>query len=338
MGSALLVRRGGEIYKLPVLNASYPQDVTVVASASASATFSVVISEPGNPAEYTYKWYKGGNLVSGATGSTLSLTGLTAANTATVYCEVTNKAGTVTSRVATLTVQDWKPVYTYTGSAQFIDDGNYHWRIKFLTSGTLKFTSLGNASSIDVFCVGGGSANSYGGGGCGGSTKTQKSVAVSAGTNYTITIGAGAQAGNNQSLQGGGGGSTTAFGVTGGGGSSGGGTGSGGGGTGYINSKDVYFPAGNGGSDGSNGGGQHNPKTGQGTTTREFGETTGDLYSGGGGGRDGEKGNNGSGGAGGGADCGKSAAANTGGGAGGGNGQYQVFGGGSGIVVIRDHR
>ena len=160
MGSALLVRRGGEIYKLPVLNASYPQDVTVVASASASATFSVVISEPGNPAEYTYKWYKGGNLVSGATGSTLSLTGLTAANTATVYCEVTNKAGTVTSRVATLTVQDWKPVYTYTGSAQFIDDGNYHWRIKFLTSGTLKFTSLGNASSIDVFCVGGGSANS----------------------------------------------------------------------------------------------------------------------------------------------------------------------------------
>lgn len=230
------------------------------------------------------------------------------------------------------------PEFTYTGNYSFIDDGEKNWRIKFLTSGVLTFTKLGNASTIDVFCVGGGSANSYGGGGCGGSTKTQKSVAVSAGTNYPITIGAGAQGGNNQSLQGGSGGDTTAFGVTGGGGKSAGGTGSGGGGDGYINSKDVYFPAGNGGSNGGNGGGQHGAKTGQGTTTREFGETTGDLYSGGGGGRDNERGNHGSGGAGGGADCGKSAAANTGGGAGGGNGQYQVFAGGSGIVVIRNSR
>lgn len=231
------------------------------------------------------------------------------------------------------------PEFTYTGNYSFIDDGEKNWRIKFLTSGVLTFTKLGNAKNgIDVFCVGGGSANSYGVGGCGGSTKTQKSVAVSAGTNYPITIGAGAQGGNNQSLQGGSGGNTTAFGVTGGGGKSAGGTGSGGGGDGYINSKDVYFPAGNGGSNGGNGGGQHGAKTGQGTTTREFGETTGDLYSGGGGGRDNERGNHGSGGAGGGADCGKSAAANTGGGAGGGNGQYQVFAGGSGIVVIRNSR
>ena len=92
MGEGLIVRRGGQAYKLPVLNESYPQDATVVASAGASAAFSVVISEPGNPAEYTYKWYKGGNLVSGATGSTLSLTGLTAATTTNIYCEVTNKA------------------------------------------------------------------------------------------------------------------------------------------------------------------------------------------------------------------------------------------------------
>lgn len=109
------------------------------------------------------------------------------------------------------------PEFTYTGNYSFIDDGEKNWRIKFLTSGVLTFTKLGNAKNgIDVFCVGGGGANSYSVGGCGGSTKTQKSVAVSAGTNYPITIGAGAQGGNNQSLQGGSGGDTTAFGVTGG--------------------------------------------------------------------------------------------------------------------------
>ena len=114
MGECLIVRRGGQAYKLPVLSENYPQDVTLVASANGSAAFSVQITEPGSPAEYTYKWYKGGNLVSGTTGATLKLTGLTAATTTTVYCEVTNKAGTVTRRVATLTVRDWKPTYSYT--------------------------------------------------------------------------------------------------------------------------------------------------------------------------------------------------------------------------------
>ena len=337
MGECLIVRRDGQAYRLPVLNENYPQDVTVVASASASATFSVQIAEPGNPAEYTYKWYRSGSVIAGATGASVILSGLTAAQTATVYCEVTNKAGTVTSRVAALTVKDWKPVYTYTGQHQLIDDGSYHWRIKFLTSGVAKFTSLGNAAGIDVFCVGGGSSNAYNRGGCGGATATKKSVAVGPGTNYTVTIGAGAQAGNDQTLQNKSGGSTTAFGVTGNGGSPTGGTGSGGGGAGYVSSKDVYTAGGNGGTNGGSGGG-HNPTAGQGTTTREFGETGGALYSGGGGGYDAERSNHGTGGAGGGANAGKSAAANTGGGAGGGNGQYQVWGGGSGIVVIRDHR
>ena len=49
------------------------------------------------------------------------------------------------------------PEYTYTGNASLIDDGGGNWRIKFLTSGTLTFTKLGNAKGgLDVFLVGGG--------------------------------------------------------------------------------------------------------------------------------------------------------------------------------------
>lgn len=319
MGECLIVRRGGQAYKLPVLSENYPQDVTIVASANGSAAFSVQITEPGNPAEYTYKWYKGGNLVSGATGATLNLTGLTAAATTTVYCEVTNKAGTVTSRVATLTVKDWKPVYSYTGAHSFINDGNFQWRIKFLTSGTLTFSYLGNASSIDVFCVGGGQGNYYNVGGNGGGTKTT-TIAASANTSYPLAIGAGGTGPEN--AQGG----NTTFGslVTGLGGAHG--RGSGGGGA----------DGGNGGSDGGPGGA--NGTKGQGTTTREFGEASGTLYSGGGGGFSSDDWSHiGTGGAGGGAGGQHSASANTGGGAGG-SPNGTGWSGGSGIIVIRNHR
>ena len=60
------------------------------------------------------------------------------------------------------------PVYTYSSSTahEFIDDGDGNWRIKLLSGGTLRFSSLGNAKNgIDVFLVGGGGA---GGGGAGG--------------------------------------------------------------------------------------------------------------------------------------------------------------------------
>ena len=352
MGEGLIVRRGGQAYKLPVLNESYPQDAMVVASAGASAAFSLVIAEPGNPAEYTYKWYKGGNLVSGATGPALNLTGLTAATTTNIYCEVTNKAGTVTSRVATLTVQDWKPAYTYTGNAQLIDDGNYHWRIKFLTSGVLKFTSLGNGDSLDVFCLGGGgspsNASGAKGGGGGGYTTTQKGVIAALNTDYPIVVGAGGTA------AGVGGGQTSALGTV----ANGGGAtvdttnhqydgcdgGCGGGAANYSGNQ----PAGDGGSDGNDGGDGLSSSNssgylgkggkGQGTTTREFGEATGTLYAGGGAGKNGGGGGgtnagDGSGGEGGGASQLVAAPANYGGG-----GSQAYPAGGSGIVVIRNHR
>lgn len=90
-------------------SAPYPKDAAVTASPGGSASFSVRITTPGRPAEYTYQWYRNGAASSGATGAALTLTGLTAAATYSVYCKVTNKAGSVNSRTATLTVRPTCP-------------------------------------------------------------------------------------------------------------------------------------------------------------------------------------------------------------------------------------
>ena len=226
----------------------------------------------------------------------------------------------------------WKNLFSYTGSKNVIHDGNGNWRIKFLTSGTLKFTNLGTATiGIDAFLVGGGGGtyengtSGASGGGGGGYTKTKKNITVEQETNYPIVVGAGGQAGAN-------GGSSSGFGqsVSGGQGrsnNSSGGNGGSGGAT-YYN--------GNGGSNGGNGTGTGNtPGTGQGTTTREFGESNGTLYSGGG--ACAVTNNVGyAGGAGGGGNPQQNGTANTGGGAGGSN--ENSHNGGSGIVIIRNHR
>ncbi len=162
------------------------------------------------------------------------------------------------------------------------------WKIRFLTSGTFKITALNGAENgIDVFLVGGGAngganiwysdESSYtpGGGGGSGKTKTKKAVSVAVGTSYNIVIGAGGSTG----------GSSSAFGVSVSGGSkptdktkygtTGGNGGSGGGGSGAA-----------GGKNGANGGDGNNEYSGggsgQGTTTREFGSSSGKLYATGG--------------------------------------------------------
>ena len=253
--------------------------------------------------------------------ASLTLTGLTAAATYSVYCKVTNKAGSVNSRTATLTVRSYLPTYTYTGTHQLIDEGNFNWRLKLFTSGTLTFSYLGNAGTqgAQVFLVGGGGgAGGFGAGGGGGYTRTG-TVALATGTGYPIIVGAGGAAGGNA------GGDSSALGLTVSGGrgggynfAAGGDGGSGGGGR----------PYGPGGTDGGNGGtgtvgdARGPGGSGQGSTTREFGLPTGTLYSSGGWGMD--------------AAHTQDEAANTGNGgdSNGDNGKA----GGSGIVVIRNTR
>ena len=87
------------MYYVPVLNSSYPTDATL--TIGGSVTCNVSISTAGNPASYTYQWYKNGSAISGATSSSYQFT--PSVGTTTLYCAVTNAAGTVTSRTATIT-------------------------------------------------------------------------------------------------------------------------------------------------------------------------------------------------------------------------------------------
>lgn len=184
--------------------------------------------------------------------------------------------------------------FTYTGDYVVRDDGV----VELHSSGTLVFI---DPAVIDVFMVGGGgkggrcvmtSSPAYytaNGGGGGGYTRTIKRLAVQG--SYEINIGTGSATANVD------GGSTawgTAYTVAGGKSSTEmssapaaantGRAGGSGGGGGVISNSDY----GTGGSDGNNGEqGYFGPVaggTGQGFTTREFGEATGKLYAGGGGG------------------------------------------------------
>lgn len=336
---------GGAAFKLPVLNASYPQNVTLVQSASASATFQIEIVQAGEPAEYTYQWYVNDEPVAGATGTSYTKTGLSSVATYAVYCKVTHVLGEVLSRTAILTVQSYLPTYTYNGSHKLVNEGNGNWYIYMYTSGTFNASNWGSAKStgIDVFCLGGGGNGApgdktYGGsGGAGGKTTTKRGVSVSENNPYGVTVG-------------GSGGTTSAFGVSASGGGSGalrgpGGSGGSGGGSGGRNKG-----GGDGGTNGGNGETtEYAGGTGQGTNTYEFGETSRTLYAGGGGGGAGENDSPGQGGAGGGVQGGWrgydgfAASANTGGGGGGGGAANGGNGhpggaGGSGIVVIRNKR
>ena len=200
------------------------------------------------------------------------------------------------------------------GTCLVIDDGGGNWRIKFLSSGVL--TWLKNML-IDAFLVGAGGGGSLAGAG-GGYTTTVKGISLLANSSYAITVGAGGAAATSLGA-GSVGGSTSAFEITttgGNGGSSftngpsGGNGGSGGGNNGGTGGTDGSDGVKNSSSSGSAG-------KGQGTTTREFGEPTGDLYASGGSGI---------------SDGAEAGADNTGDG-----GDYGKAGG-SGIVVIRKHK
>lgn len=258
------------------------------------------------------------------------------------------------------------PKFTYTGKSNIRKDGV----VELLTSGTLVFLE---PKVIDVFMVGGGGmggfcgttggASYYSANGGGGSGYTRTVRRVNAQGTYQITIGEGATAVNAD------GGSSawgTIFTVPGGvsagtqstvlTSSAGQGRQGGSGGGGGVISNSNY---GTGGSDGNNGEqGYFGPVaggTGQGFTTREFGEASGKLYAGGGGGGRAMQSNTpvisagGSGGGGAGGfqwlanklyQAAGAGGANTGGGGGGSVGSYNIGmtggSGGSGIVCFRE--
>lgn len=279
------------------------------------------------------------------------------------------------------------PKFEYTGQFQLIDDEGGNWRVKFLTSGVFTLLSP-DTLNIDVFLVGGGGGggrslghrmveskpytySDVGGGGGGGFTATENTI-VQNSIPYEIIIGAHG-IGGSKAVSSTPGGSSSAFNFSVSGGSAGGttqaasGGNDGGKGCSYLGNNDSYAKH-----EGQGGASNGNP--GQGTTTREFGEPTGEDYAGGGGSA-GYRANGGNGGASGGkggtsdskdgkngspiegkgGKGGKGEDGNGGGGGGnyggGGGGAGPVFGasweqnlygtagdGGQGIVIIRNHR
>ena len=262
------------------------------------------------------------------------------------------------------------PVFTYTGDYEIVDDSDTpitattaitgNWKIRFLTSGTLKFSRLkGAEGGIDVFLVGGGGGGApvagggvdgsyqYGsGGGGGGYTRTVSHINIDTSQEYSITIGAGGAVNSY-------GGQTSAFGSSVNGGSKGTNRNGGNGGSGGSAGSYAQVVGAVGGEDGSNGsrnGGGTTPGsggTGQGTTTREFGVSTAKRYGAGGAGGGGanfysngagQGAVNSSGGGGAGVPDGP---ANSGSGGAGGcylSSNGEAGAGGSGIVIIRNHR
>lgn len=104
MGECFIMRRGGSIYKLPILSSLYPKDVAVavIDGQPTSATFSVVVEQAGNPALYEYQWFVDGVAVDGAVAASYTMDDITDAAVHNVHCAVKNNAGMVLTRKATL--------------------------------------------------------------------------------------------------------------------------------------------------------------------------------------------------------------------------------------------
>jgi sugar lactone lactonase YvrE len=90
--------RKGVPVGLPVITA---QPLSQAAASGGNVLFTVSAS---SVATLTYQWYLNGNALSGATGNSLSLAGVTAANGGDYTVVVGNGSGSVTSNKATLTI------------------------------------------------------------------------------------------------------------------------------------------------------------------------------------------------------------------------------------------
>lgn len=338
--SAYIYKRGSWIQ----FSAAFESTVNITYPAGSVCTATdgtITFTAPNTSGSWTCKVPNAG---------TWTITSTDGASTASTSVSITAAGQTASATLAYTGV----PTFTYTGSYQIVSDTGSalamgdtttNWNIRFLTSGTLRFSNLkGAGGGIDIFCVGGGGGGGSSGG-CGGRTSTSKS-SISANTNYAVTIGAGGSSG-------GGGGGSSSFGSiasANGGGGPGGAGGSGGGGSGLYITSSNKANGGNGGSDGSNGTNGYGTDgfrngSGQGSTTRAFGSSNGTLYAGGGGGAGDYNCSAGTGGSGGGGaggsihdsnpKAGGNGTANTGGGGGGGS---PGGSGGSGIIIIRNKR
>lgn len=263
---------GGGALAAPGLDPLYPQDVDM--KFNATSQLQVRIAEDGIPNAYSYQWYLNNSPIEGAITSTYILSGLSI-GTYTYYCTVTNEAGTVTSRLATVVVADVKPNFsTFSGNFSIMENSTPNWSYKITSTGTYTPDS---DYEVDLWGIGGGGSGANGqgaGGGGGGYSAFQTGVTLKKGVKYTFTIGAGGAAltGDGTGATGGTTRITDANGntlLTASGGQGGqimaGGAGGSGGGAGTYEKQKYGGYAGTGGSNGANGGNSYSASGGKGS-------------------------------------------------------------------------
>ena len=109
------------------------QPVSQVVGTGSTVTFSTANS--GVPAP-TYQWFFSSTAISGATGSSLTLSNVTAANNGTYYVVATNVISTATSNNATLTVSTLAPSITSASSGSVIQYSPFSYTITATNSPT----------------------------------------------------------------------------------------------------------------------------------------------------------------------------------------------------------
>lgn len=157
-GTAVSRKANLTVKKLPILDEKFPADASAIITKTAE--FKVTVSEEGYPANYTYQWYVNKKAVDGATKASYTRTA-PAVGTESVYCIVTNEAGSVQSRTATFTVSaknvfdkgafssgsfDWYSDSSTSKECQITDGGI--WRLK--VDGAGRFGSAWGIDAVDL--------------------------------------------------------------------------------------------------------------------------------------------------------------------------------------------
>nr|MBA2746582.1 T9SS type A sorting domain-containing protein [Flavisolibacter sp.] len=153
----------------------------------ANATFNVVATGTGT---LTYQWKKDGNDITGATGATYTITGVTAANAGSYTVVVTGTCGAVTSSAAALTINAGTTITTQPVAVTTCLQQNATFTVVAAGSGTLTYQwkkdgadiAAATSASYTVSNIVAGSAGNYSvvvTGGCGSVTSANAALTVS---------------------------------------------------------------------------------------------------------------------------------------------------------------
>ena len=139
MSECLISRRGGSnrnLYSKPTLNINYPSDHIIYSGDKIDIYVS--IEQDGYPSDYSYQWYLDDQAVNGANNNIFTFSSnVNYIGTHIVYCIISNIAGSIISRKATITVN---PVYIFKNGA-FVNTSY---------SGAITGSNSNNASGIGI--------------------------------------------------------------------------------------------------------------------------------------------------------------------------------------------